>query len=118
MNVFSFVLIGFAASNLARRFMKNRCYSRIDDFLWGVLGAMLGDSLADIFALSALGIGANVLMAASCAMLVLLATGTYSETQGAIQLRFQMYTKHRTHIQQRSLAPLNTATLFTHTQSH
>jgi uncharacterized membrane protein YeaQ/YmgE (transglycosylase-associated protein family) len=81
MNIVWFLLIGFAASKLSQRFLKNRCYSRFDDFLLGALGALLGSACAEEFGLT--GYGISLFVAVAGAGFLLLLTGMVAQDNRA-----------------------------------
>lgn len=73
MTVISLLIIGGGCGWLAHRFM-DRCYGSVDDIQWGVLGALLGTSMADQLGLSEYGILVTLLMTIGGADVVLLLT--------------------------------------------
>jgi uncharacterized membrane protein YeaQ/YmgE (transglycosylase-associated protein family) len=99
MNAFSFVLIGFAASTLARWVMKNRLYSRFDDFLFGVLGALLGGSLDELFGLAPFALGLTLLLATAVSVFVLVAAGMANEIDGKSVRKVRVRTLRRRFVQ-------------------
>ncbi len=73
MTLISLLLIGGGFGWLAHHFQK-RSYGPIDDMLWGILGALLGMSMADLLGLSEYGTLVTWLMTVAGAGVTLLLT--------------------------------------------
>ncbi len=99
MNAIAFVSIGFVTSTFARLMMKHRWYSRFDDFLFGVLGALLGGSLNEVFDLPPFGPVVVFMMAGSISMFVLFVTGLVKGSEGTIVRRVRVRTLRRRFVQ-------------------
>ena len=63
MHIFWFLLIGLAAGWLAGQIMKGGGFGLIGDLVVGVIGALLGGILFDLFGLHAIGLLGNLVMA-------------------------------------------------------
>ena len=63
MHIFWFLLIGLAAWWLAGQIMKGGGFGLIGDLVVGVIGALLGGILFDLFGLHAIGLLGNLVMA-------------------------------------------------------
>ena len=63
MYIFWFLLIGLAAGWLAGQIMKGGGFGLIGDLVVGVIGALLGGILFDLFGLHAIGLLGNLVMA-------------------------------------------------------
>ena len=63
MHIFWFLLIGLAAGWLAGQIMKGWGFGLIGDLVVGVIGALLGGILFDLFGLHAIGLLGNLVMA-------------------------------------------------------
>ena len=63
MYIFWFLLIGLAAGWLAGQIMKGGGFGLIGDLVVGVIGALLGGFLFDLFGLHATGLLGNLVMA-------------------------------------------------------
>ncbi|MBX2992847.1 MAG: hypothetical protein KF749_16975 [Bacteroidetes bacterium] len=79
MNIFALVLIGVTAARVGRRLMRDRSYSMVDDMLWGILGALWGDSLAEVSGWGASGSVPAFVMACAGAAAPLLLTNFLKE---------------------------------------
>jgi len=62
MHIFWFLLIGLAAGWLAGQIMKGGGFGLIGDLVVGVIGALLGGFLFDLFGLHATGLLGNLIM--------------------------------------------------------
>lgn len=63
MHIFWFLLIGLAAGWLAGQIMKGGGFGLMGDLVVGVIGALLGGFLFDLFGLHAIGLLGNLVMA-------------------------------------------------------
>ena len=63
MHIFWFLLIGLAAGWLAGQIMKGGGFGLIGDLVVGVIGALLGGFLFNLFGLHATGLLGNLFMA-------------------------------------------------------
>jgi len=63
MHIFWFLLIGLAAGWLAGQIMKGGGFGLIGDLVVGVIGALLGGFLFNLFGLHATGLLGNLVMA-------------------------------------------------------
>ena len=63
MHIFWFLLIGLAAGWLAGQIMKGGGFGLMGDLVVGVIGALLGGLLFDLFGLHAIGLLGNLVMA-------------------------------------------------------
>lgn len=63
MHIFWFLLIGLAAGWLAGQIMGGGGFGLIGDLVVGVIGALLGGFLFDLFGLHAIGLLGNLVMA-------------------------------------------------------
>jgi len=63
MHIFWFLLIGLAAGWLAGQIMKGGGFGLIGDLIVGVIGALLGGVLFNLFGLHATGLLGNLVMA-------------------------------------------------------
>lgn len=79
MNIFALVVIGVTAARVGRRLMLNRSYGVIDDMLWGILGALLGDSVAEVSGWAASGSITALVMAGAGAAALLFLTNFMKE---------------------------------------
>ncbi|HET7852960.1 MAG TPA: GlsB/YeaQ/YmgE family stress response membrane protein [Candidatus Methylomirabilis sp.] len=71
MYIFWFLLIGLAAGWLAGQIMKGGGFGLIGDLVVGVIGALLGGFLFDLFGLHAIGLLGNLVMATVGAIVLL-----------------------------------------------
>ncbi|MGH7207223.1 MAG: GlsB/YeaQ/YmgE family stress response membrane protein [Nitrospiraceae bacterium] len=71
MHIFWFLLIGLAAGWLAGQIMKGGGFGLIGDLIVGVIGALLGGFLFDLFGLHATGLLGNLLMATAGAIVLI-----------------------------------------------
>ena len=62
MHIFWFLLIGLAAGWLAGQIMKGGGFGLIGDLVVGVIGALLGGFLFNLFGLHATGLLGNLIM--------------------------------------------------------
>jgi len=63
MHIFWFLLIGLAAGWLAGQIMGGGGFGLVGDLVVGVIGALLGGFLFDLFGLHAIGLLGNLVMA-------------------------------------------------------
>lgn len=82
-------LAGMIAGRMMRRFMKQRLYSRFDDLLMGVLGALLGESLAIMGGVTVFG--GQLFAGGVGAVLLLSLTGLWIEPAQGRRGRLQGY---------------------------
>jgi uncharacterized membrane protein YeaQ/YmgE (transglycosylase-associated protein family) len=73
MTLILLLIIGGGFGWLAHHFGE-RCYGPVDDILWGILGALLGTSVADLLGFSDYGMIVTWLMTIGGAGVVLLLT--------------------------------------------
>ena len=71
MYIFWFLLIGLAAGWLAGQIMKGGGFGLIGDLVVGVIGALLGGILFDLFGLHAIGLLGNLVMATVGAIILI-----------------------------------------------
>jgi uncharacterized membrane protein YeaQ/YmgE (transglycosylase-associated protein family) len=71
MHIFWFLLIGLAAGWLAGQIMGGGGFGLVGDLVVGVIGALLGGFLFDLFGLHATGLVGNLVMATVGAIVLL-----------------------------------------------
>lgn len=71
MHIFWFLLIGLAAGWLAGQIMRGGGFGLIGDLVVGVIGALLGGFLFNLFGLHAIGLLGNLIMATVGAIVLL-----------------------------------------------
>ncbi len=81
-------LTGMMAGRMMRRVMKHRSYSRFDDLLMWILGALLGESLAIMGGVTAYG--GQVISAGVGAVLLLCLTGLIADRPQTVEKRLPL----------------------------